>query len=179
MFNLATSYWPVSSFKKFKVATLHAEAKIKHLERYHATKTLVKDMTEREHWSAKRKWKISNKKRRERQQAAQAILAETPVSTPRSGTPISPRSRGRRHVRRDRSALYRQNMKLQEEMDKLKKKCNKYKKDTKDKKQASRRPETKNMQFYLMPSRTTTPKSLCVFRTVGKYFGDISETQNS
>lgn len=50
-------------------AVKHAKAKRKHLERCHATNTLVKDITERErdHRSAKRKWKISNKKRREGQ----------------------------------------------------------------------------------------------------------------
>lgn len=85
-------------------------------------------MTEREHRSAKRKWKIANKKRRELRKAAQAILFDTPVSTPWSGTPVSPRSRGRRQIRRDRSALYRKNTKLQEEIEKLRKKCNKYKK---------------------------------------------------
>lgn len=106
----------------------NAEAKRKHRERYHAKKKLVKDMTKTEHRSAKRKWKIANKKRRERQKALQAIMIETPVSTPRSGTPVSSRSRGRRQVRRDRSALYRQNSKLQEEIEKLKKMCNKYKK---------------------------------------------------
>ncbi|CAH1636783.1 unnamed protein product [Spodoptera littoralis] len=105
-----------------------AEAKSKHLQRYHATKKLVKDMTEREHRSAKRKWKMANRKRRERQKSVQVILDITPASTPRSGTPVSPSSRGRRKVRRDRSALYRQNKKLEEENEKLKRKCNKYKK---------------------------------------------------
>ncbi|CAH2000148.1 unnamed protein product, partial [Acanthoscelides obtectus] len=91
-------------------------------------KKLVKDMTEREHRAAKRRWKIANKKRRERQKAAQQLVENTPPSTPRSGTPDSPRCRGRKRVRRDRSALYRQNVKLQEELERLKKKCNRYKK---------------------------------------------------
>ncbi|CAH1958438.1 unnamed protein product [Acanthoscelides obtectus] len=104
------------------------EAKRKHLERYHAKKKLVKDMTEREHRAAKRRWKIANKKRRERQKAAQQLVENTPPFTPRSGTPDSPRCRSRKRVRRDQSALYRQNVKLQEELERLKKKCNKYKK---------------------------------------------------
>ncbi|KAL4705686.1 hypothetical protein ACJJTC_018759 [Scirpophaga incertulas] len=107
-----------------------AEAKRKHRERYHSNKKLVKDMTEREHRCAKRKWKTANKKRRERQRAARIVLEslESPSSTPQSGSPVSPASRGRRQVRRDRSALYRQNVKLQEELEEFKKKCNKYKK---------------------------------------------------
>ncbi|CAH2006570.1 unnamed protein product [Acanthoscelides obtectus] len=104
------------------------EAKRKQLEMYHAKKKLVKDMTEREHRAAKRRWKIANKKRRGRQKAAQQLVENIPPSTPRSGTPDSPRCRGRKRVRRDRSALYRQNAKLQEELERLKKKCNKYKK---------------------------------------------------
>ncbi|KAF5290555.1 hypothetical protein FQA39_LY14684 [Lamprigera yunnana] len=50
-------------------------------------------MTKREYTSSKHKWKIVKKKSRERQKTAQAILVETPVSTPYSGTPISLRSR--------------------------------------------------------------------------------------
>ncbi|CAH2009759.1 unnamed protein product [Acanthoscelides obtectus] len=84
------------------------EAKRKHLERYHAKEKLVKDMTEREHRAANRRWKIANKKRRERQQ----LVENTPPSTPRSGTPDSPRCRGRKR----------------EELERLENKCNKYKK---------------------------------------------------
>lgn len=69
-----------------------------------------------------------NKKRRKRQQATSVVLGlETLSSTPRSGTPVSPTSRGRRQVKRDRSTLFRRNAKL-EELEELKKKCNKYKK---------------------------------------------------
>ncbi|CAG9789811.1 unnamed protein product [Diatraea saccharalis] len=85
-------------------------------------------MTEREHRSAKRKWKTANKKRRERQKTAQQIMDITPTSSPRSGTPVLPRSRGRKQIRRDRSAVYRNNLKLQEEIEKLKRMCSKYKK---------------------------------------------------
>lgn len=106
----------------------NAEAKKKHLERYHANKKLVKDMTEREHRNIKRKWKTANKKRRERQKCAQQIMNITPASSPRSGTPVSPRSRGRRQIRRDRSAVYRKNLKIQEELEKMKWLCDKYKK---------------------------------------------------
>ncbi|XP_063384484.1 uncharacterized protein LOC134670614 [Cydia fagiglandana] len=100
----------------------------KHLERYHANKKLVKDMTEREHRNIKRKWKTANKKRRERQKCAQQIMNITPASSPRSGTPVSPRSRGRRQIRRDRSAVYRKNLKIQEKLEKMKRLCDKYKK---------------------------------------------------
>ncbi|CAG9783815.1 unnamed protein product [Diatraea saccharalis] len=62
-------------------------------------------MTEREHRSAKRKWKTANKKHRERQKTAQQIMDITPTSSPRSGTPVLPRSRGRKQIRRDRSAV--------------------------------------------------------------------------
>lgn len=106
----------------------NAEAKKKHLERYHANKKLVKDMTEREHRSAKRKWKNANKKRRERQKTAQQIMDTTPPSSPQPGPLVSPRSRGRRQIRRDRSAMYRKNIKLQEELEKIKRRCSKYKK---------------------------------------------------
>lgn len=85
-------------------------------------------MTEREHRSANRKWKNANKKRRERQKTAQLIMDITPPSSPRPGTPVSLRSRGRRQIRRDRSAVYRKNMKLQEELEMMKTRCSKYKK---------------------------------------------------
>lgn len=41
-----------------------AEVKRKDLERYHARKKLVKDMTTREHELMKQKWRIRNNKRR-------------------------------------------------------------------------------------------------------------------
>ncbi|CAG9783673.1 unnamed protein product [Diatraea saccharalis] len=85
-------------------------------------------MTEREYRSAMRKWKTANKKRRERQKTAQQIMDITPTSSPRSGTPVLRRSRGRKQIRRDRSAVYRNNLKLQEEIEKLKRICSKYKK---------------------------------------------------
>ncbi|KAL3278351.1 hypothetical protein HHI36_013682 [Cryptolaemus montrouzieri] len=90
-----------------------AEAKKKHLKRYQSRKKLVKDMTEREHRAAKRKWKIANKKRRERQSSVQQIMMNTPPSLPRTEPA---RTRDRRRVRRDRSALYRKNLKLKEEL---------------------------------------------------------------
>ena len=62
-------------------------------------------MTKGEHRSAKLKWMVANKTRREHQERGQVILDNTPASTPLSGTPVSPRSRGRRRVRRERSAL--------------------------------------------------------------------------
>lgn len=85
-------------------------------------------MTEREHRNIKRKWKTANKKRRERQKCAQQIMNIAPSSSPRPGTPVSPRSRGRRQLRRDRSAVYRKNLKIQGELEKMKRLCDKYKK---------------------------------------------------
>ncbi|KAL3267010.1 hypothetical protein HHI36_011158, partial [Cryptolaemus montrouzieri] len=67
----------------------------KHLERYHANNTLVKDMTEREPRSAERKWKNTNKKRRKRQ----ICVAVLPTARNFS-------SRGRRQIRRDRSTVH-------------------------------------------------------------------------
>lgn len=101
-----------------------ADVKRKHRERYHANKKLVKDMTEKEHRFAKRKWRTANKKRRGCQQAVRIVLEnlETPSSTPRSETLVSLSARGRRQVRRDRSALYRRNLKLQE-LEELNEKC--------------------------------------------------------
>lgn len=98
-----------------------AEVKRKDLERYHARKKLVKDMTAREHREMTRKWQVRNKKRREQQKALQNVLMNTPASTPPPSSPrllpLSPRSRsltpasstasarGRKQVRRDSEPL--------------------------------------------------------------------------
>ncbi|CAH0397863.1 unnamed protein product [Chilo suppressalis] len=63
-----------------------AEAKRKDLERYHAKKRLVKDMTPREHRVSKKKWRVANAKRRDRQRALRIIM-HTPESTPGVETP--------------------------------------------------------------------------------------------
>ncbi|CAG9791138.1 unnamed protein product [Diatraea saccharalis] len=121
-----------------------AEVKRKDLERYHARKKLVKDMTPKEHKKTKRQWQIRNKKRRERQKTLQNVLMNTPTSTPPPSSPrllpLSPRSRsltpvssvassrGRKQVRRDRSRLYRQNIQLQNQTQELLRKVQKYKK---------------------------------------------------
>ncbi|KAH9630106.1 hypothetical protein HF086_004812 [Spodoptera exigua] len=123
---------------------LVAEVKRKDLERYHARKKLVKDMTPKEHKKIKRQWQIRNKKRRERQKTLQNVLMNTPASTPPPSSPrllpLSPRSlsltptssvassRGRKQVRRDRSRLYRQNIQLQNQTQELLRKVQKYKK---------------------------------------------------
>ncbi|KAL3290025.1 hypothetical protein HHI36_023397 [Cryptolaemus montrouzieri] len=73
-------------------------------------------MIERKHRAAKRKWKMANKKRQERQRAGQQIMMNTPLSSPRTEPA---RTRDRTRVRRDRSALYRRNLKLQEELEKV------------------------------------------------------------
>ena len=104
-----------------------AELKRRHCLRYHSKKILVKDMTEREHRNAKRRWKLANKKRRDEQKALQNLFPVTPEHTP-PPTPNPHQVLGRKQVRRDRSALYRQNVKLQEELENLKRQCQKYKK---------------------------------------------------
>lgn len=76
-------------------------------------------MTEGTLKDAKRKWKTANNKRRELQKTARNIMFNTPPSTPGSGTPLSPRSRVRRQVGRDRSFLYKNNVKLQEKLETL------------------------------------------------------------
>nr|CAI5848865.1 unnamed protein product [Callosobruchus analis] len=95
-----------------KAAAIKSEAKEKHRLRYHAKKELVKDMTEREHRLAKKRWKAANRKRRKQQRATQIIMADTPKSTP-PPTPKPYQARGRKQVRRDRSALYRRNKRFQ------------------------------------------------------------------
>lgn len=114
-----------------------AEVRRKDLERYHARKKLVKDMTTREHRIIKRKWQRHNKKRREKREMLQSTVMNTPDPSPvlesvRELTPAlssgSCSSRGRNKVKRDRSKVYRTNIKLQEQVKGLEKKLRKYKK---------------------------------------------------
>ncbi|KAL3278010.1 hypothetical protein HHI36_013351 [Cryptolaemus montrouzieri] len=84
-----------------------AEAKKKHLERYHSRKKIAEDITEGNI------------------ELLGEIMMNKPPSLPRTETA---RTRDRRRVRRDRSALYRRNLKLQEELKKQKRKSNEYKK---------------------------------------------------
>nr|CAI5830942.1 unnamed protein product [Callosobruchus analis] len=86
-------------------------------------------MTEREHRLAKKSWKAANRKRRKQQRATQIIMADTPESTP----PPTPNP----YQPRDRSALYRRNVKLEEELKKMKTKYYKYKKRFQGVKQSS------------------------------------------
>ncbi|CAH1109889.1 unnamed protein product [Psylliodes chrysocephalus] len=111
-----------------------AETRKKDLIGYHTKKKLVRDMTPREHRSAKKKWKKANKKRREQQKAVQRLMAiDTPPASP-VGTPrnLSPAMRahvlGRRKVRRDRSKLFRENQKLLTEFEKIRRQFLMYKK---------------------------------------------------
>ncbi|CAG9840726.1 unnamed protein product [Diabrotica balteata] len=119
-----------------------AEVKRKDLERYHARKKLVANMSVREHQIMKRKWQQGNKKRREKKQMLENLLLNTPTPSTISEAPeISSSSccatptpseacssRGRKKVRRDRTKLYRDNIKLQDKIDQLEKKVRKYKK---------------------------------------------------
>ncbi|CAG5000387.1 unnamed protein product [Parnassius apollo] len=100
-----------------------AEVKRKDLERYHARKKLVADMNAREHRIMKRKWQQANKKRREKKQMLENVPLDTPALSPIPENPqIRPHSatptlseassaRGRKKVKRDRSKMYRDNIK--------------------------------------------------------------------
>lgn len=135
-----------------------AEVKRKDLERYHARKKLVADMTARKHRIMKRKWQQGNKKRREKKQMLENVLLNTPAPSPtpedlqmRHQTPTpsevsTTTSRGRKKVKRDRTKLYRDNITLQEKIDQLEKKVRKYKKrlQRKTKKDCSSEIESKS-----------------------------------
>lgn len=118
-----------------------AEIKRKDLERFHARKKLVADMSEREHRHKKRIWQEENKKRREKKKMLEEVLLNTPApsripETQRTTPPATPKpsevstrsSRGRKKVKRDRSKLYRDNIKFQGKIEQLEKKVRKYKK---------------------------------------------------
>lgn len=166
-----------------------AQVKKKDLERYHARKRLVKDMTPREHKQIKRKWQIKNKKRRERQKALQNILINTPASTPspsssRSGslTPAlsSASARGRKQVRRDRSKLYRQNVQLQDQLQELRKKLEKYKKrlhrkKDKDKKEKSSKKSEKENEDKITHTNNTTRKYAILSNAIKKHYKKIKD----
>nr|CAH7748308.1 unnamed protein product [Callosobruchus chinensis] len=105
-----------------------AEVKRKDLERYHARKKLVADMSVREHRIMKRKWQQENKKRREKKQLLENVLLNSPPPSPIPELPEGSSSRGRKKVKRDRTKLYRDNIKLQDKIDQLERKVRKYKK---------------------------------------------------
>lgn len=123
----------------------YAESKRKHREHYHKTKRLVKDLTPKEKKYANKIWKLRQREYRQRKKNLQMILDVTPPSSPASSvvnfrvqanqTPpaaspssISSRKQGRKKVKRDRSKLYKENKRLREVIEKLKKKYEKYKK---------------------------------------------------
>ncbi|CAH2085774.1 unnamed protein product [Euphydryas editha] len=64
-----------------------AEIKRKDLERYHARKKLVADMSIREHRIKKRIWQERNKKRREKKQMLKEVRLGTPTQSPTPETP--------------------------------------------------------------------------------------------
>lgn len=76
-----------------------AANKKKDLERYHAKKRLVKDLTSREHRAIKKKWRAANAKRRDRAKALRIVM-HTPESSPGIMTPRlrTPNSQGQNQV---------------------------------------------------------------------------------
>ncbi|XP_059053671.1 uncharacterized protein LOC131847958 [Achroia grisella] len=58
-----------------------AESKRKDLERYHANKRLVRDLTTREHRAIKKKWRSANAKRRDKART-HIVSMHTPESSP-------------------------------------------------------------------------------------------------
>ncbi|CAK1583097.1 unnamed protein product [Parnassius mnemosyne] len=65
-----------------------AANKRKDLERYHAKKRLVKNLTSREHRAIKKKWRAANARRRDRAKALRVVM-HTPESSPGIMTPRS------------------------------------------------------------------------------------------
>lgn len=59
----------------------------------------------------------AKRKRCDREQTLQRVMLETPESSP---SPELTKQRGRKQIRMDRSALYRQNVKLQEKIKQMK-----------------------------------------------------------
>lgn len=127
-------------------AEKEAESKRKDRERYHKHKRLVRDLTTREHRAIKKKWRSANARRRVQARALRNIM-HTPESSPPclnspaptdqnqvtsyENTPSSTTSaavRGRKQVKRNRSKLFRDNMKLKEQLEAANKRYEKYKK---------------------------------------------------
>ncbi|XP_025828833.1 uncharacterized protein LOC112904017 [Agrilus planipennis] len=117
------------------------ETKRKDRERYHANKRLVRDLTTREHRAIKKKWRCANARRRDKAKALSMIMHTPESSPPRSNSPprlstsreSTPNStsaavRGRKQIKRNRSKLFRDNMKLKEQLETVNKRHEKYKK---------------------------------------------------
>nr|CAI5831147.1 unnamed protein product [Callosobruchus analis] len=68
-----------------------ADSKRKDLERYHANKLLVRDLTPREHRIIKKKWRSANTKRKDQAKALREVMhtseSSPGVITSRSNTP--------------------------------------------------------------------------------------------
>lgn len=126
-----------------------AERKRKKRESYHKNKTLISNLNPEEQKNCRIIWKLRKQEQRRRKKAVRNILYDTPPSSPsilqeinipqeqyEPTPPSSPvallpstrKERGRKSIRRDRSKLYRENIKLQNEAQTLKKKYGKYKK---------------------------------------------------
>ncbi|XP_028162449.1 uncharacterized protein LOC114354327 [Ostrinia furnacalis] len=120
----------------------YEEAKRKHRELYHKSKRLVKDLTPKEKRNANIIWKLRQRAYRKKPKSLQNVLNVTPPSSPASSVhifegqqtpplspaPDSPHVRGRKKVRKDRSKLYRENVVMKIEIEKLKRTVEKYKK---------------------------------------------------
>nr|CAI5853186.1 unnamed protein product [Callosobruchus analis] len=101
-----------------------ADSKRKDLERYHANKRLVRDLTPREHRIIKKKWRSANTKRKDQAKALREVM-HTSESSPDITKIIA--KRGRKQVKRNRSKLYRDNLRLSKQLEDLNKKYQKYK----------------------------------------------------
>ena len=124
--------------------------------RYHAKKKLVKDLSDREHRRAKKKWREYARQYRSRRKASEESL---PVTSPLSDTEINipypsnsgHATRGRKRVSINRSRCVRKNKLLQKKVSSLKRRLEKYKK---------RLQRFKNAQKeYENPNSVLTPKS--------------------
>lgn len=127
----------------------YEEYKRKKRENYHAKKRLVQELTPKEKYNARVIWRLRKKNLREKKKNLKRILDVTPPSSPtlqeRNHTPPmspilqpvenTPRNRhsaktekGKKTVKTNRPNLYKENLKLKEQIEKLTKKFHKYKK---------------------------------------------------
>ena len=104
---------------------------------YHAKKRLVKDLNTKEKYNARLIWRLRKKTQRDKNRNIHQIIDITPPNSPLSvenetnynlnnvveiqrnnspalsqGSSVSQKEKGRKQVKRDRSKLYRDNLKL-------------------------------------------------------------------
>lgn len=127
----------------------YAERNRKKRESYHKNKKLISSIQPTEQKKCRIIWKLRKRVQRKRLKAVENILAVTPPSSPSilqevnipqaQNVPTPPPSpdvslnhinkeRGRKRVRRDRTKLYKENLRLLSEAQMWKKKYEKYKK---------------------------------------------------